>query len=96
MQILGAERRSRTIGSVTIRLLTFAVLRDALGFDARALEIGDGARPIDVWNSLRENHAALDRFAVPPMFAINEAYAAPDATLSDGDELALIPPVSGG
>ena len=81
---------------MTIRLLTFAVLRDALGFDERPMDVRDGARPIDVWNSLREAYPELGRFRVPPMFAINESYAAPEASLHEGDELALIPPVSGG
>ncbi|MDQ3281039.1 MAG: molybdopterin converting factor subunit 1 [Acidobacteriota bacterium] len=79
-----------------VRLLFFAVLRDIAGSDERQLELREGTTAREVWQSLRESHAKLADYTQPPMVAINEAYAAPDAVLRDGDELAFIPPVAGG
>jgi molybdopterin converting factor subunit 1 len=79
-----------------VRLLFFAVLRDITGASERELSLAEGATAREVWESLRASHAKLAAFPQPPMVAINETYAAPDATLRDGDELAFIPPVAGG
>jgi molybdopterin converting factor subunit 1 len=81
---------------MNVRLLTFAVLREALGFDERTLQLEGGTRVIDLWERLRREHRSLDRFPVPPLFAVNESYVSPETLLREGDELALIPPVSGG
>ena len=79
-----------------VRLLFFAVLRDIAGSDERELAIDEGTTASDVWESLRRTYAKLADYTQPPMIAINESYAAPDAILRDGDELAFIPPVAGG
>ena len=75
--------------NVTARL--FAGLRERSGTGSRELELPDGATVADVW-------AALDLGDEPPglLYAVNKAYAAADASLADGDEVAVIPPVSGG
>ena len=74
---------------VTVRL--FAGLRERAGYGSRELELGEGARVEDVW-------AGLDLGEQPPglLYAVNRAYGAPDVELRHGDEVALIPPVSGG
>jgi MoaE-MoaD fusion protein len=74
---------------VSIRL--FAGLRERAGTGARELELADGARVGDVWS-------ALDLGNEPPglLYAINKTYADAQSALSEGDEVALIPPVSGG
>ena len=82
--------------SMKVRLLFFAVLRDIAGVDERELSLDDGATANDVWESLRRTYAKLADYTQPPMIAINESYAAPDALLRDGDELVFIPPVAGG
>lgn len=84
------------MGTMTVRLLFFAVLRDIAGADTRELPIDDGTTARDVWQSLRAQYAKLADYAQPPMIAINESYAAPETILRDGDELAFIPPVAGG
>jgi molybdopterin synthase catalytic subunit/molybdopterin converting factor small subunit len=69
----------------------FAALREQAGATARELELPEDARVEDVW-------PALD-LGPPPaglLYARNREYVAGDAPLADGDELALIPPVSGG
>ena len=82
--------------SMKVRLLFFAVLRDIAGVDERELSLDEGATANDVWESLRRSYAKLAEYTQPPMIAINESYAAPDALLRDGDELAFIPPGAGG
>lgn len=74
---------------VSIRL--FAGLRERAGAGARELDLPAGSRVADVW-------AALDLGEEPAglLYAVNKRYAAADAELEDGDEVALIPPVSGG
>ena len=74
---------------VSIRL--FAGLRERAGTGARGLELPDGAKVADVWG-------ALELGDEPPglLYAVNKSYADTGTTLGDGDEVALIPPVSGG
>lgn len=79
-----------------VRLLFFAVLRDIAGTDERELELGEGTTASDVWSMLRGSYAKLADYTQPPLVAVNESYATPDAVLRDGDELAFIPPVAGG
>lgn len=79
-----------------VRLLFFAVLRDIAGADQRELALAEGTTALEVWESLRRSYAKLADYSQPPMIAINESYATPDAILRDGDELAFIPPVAGG
>jgi molybdopterin converting factor subunit 1 len=81
---------------VKVRLLFFAVLRDITGSDERELVLAEGTRARDVWQLLRERHTKLTAYVEPPLIAINQTYATPDALLRDGDELAFIPPVAGG
>jgi MoaE-MoaD fusion protein len=74
---------------VRVKVRLFAGLREQAGYAERELE--DVASVRDVW-------AKLELGAEPPglLYAVNREYAPPEKTLSDGDEIALIPPVSGG
>jgi molybdopterin converting factor subunit 1 len=74
---------------ITVRL--FAMLRERAGSDALELDLPDGARVSDAL-------AELDHLAggLSLVMAVNREYAARDQPLAAGDELALIPPVSGG
>ena len=74
---------------VTVRL--FAMLRERAGTGELQLELPDGARVRDALAGVRELADGL-----PLVMAVNREYADADAPLRPGDELALIPPVSGG
>ena len=76
---------------MTVRIRLFAMLRERAGRDELQLELPEGARVADAL-------AALDHLAggLSLVLAVNREYAPPDAVLHAGDELALIPPVSGG
>src|ERR671919_1165057 len=74
---------------VTVRL--FAMLRERAGVPEVTLELPPGARVRDALDSL----AGLAE-GIPLVMAVNREYADADQVLDAGDELALIPPVSGG
>jgi len=74
---------------VTVKL--FAVLRERAGASEVTLELPEGARVRDAIDSLADVAAG-----VPVVMAINREYAQADDVLSADDELALVPPVSGG
>jgi molybdopterin converting factor subunit 1 len=74
---------------VTVRL--FAMLRERAGARELTLELPDGARVADALSQLGDIAAGL-----PLVMAVNREYAPEDQVLDAGDELALIPPVSGG
>jgi molybdopterin synthase catalytic subunit len=74
---------------VTVRL--FAGLREQAGTGRRDLELGSGAKVADVWGAL-----ALGDEPGGLAYAVNRTYVTADAPLEEGDEVALIPPVSGG
>jgi molybdopterin synthase catalytic subunit len=82
---------------VTVRVRLFAILRERAGRESIDVELADGATVASALAALSE-HAALapvlDR--MPVRMAVNRAYASPETPLGPGDELALIPPVSGG
>lgn len=80
--------------AVTVRL--FAMQRQAAGRREEALELPDGATVEDAWAALVARHPALAPGRTAVRFAVNRAYADPADVLRDGDELACIPPVSGG
>ena len=77
-------------------MLYFAVLRDIIGKSEADVMIPEGSRAADVWQRLRDEHAALRDYIQPPMIAVNESYVSVGELLHDGDELAFIPPVAGG
>jgi MoaE-MoaD fusion protein len=74
---------------VTVRL--FAGLRERAGFGEREVELPEGAALADVW-------AALDLGPEPVglVYAVDREYAPRERALAGGEEVALIPPVSGG
>ena len=74
---------------VTVRL--FAMLRDRAGTSSVTLELPEGARVRDALDSLSELAEGI-----PLVMAVNREYASEEHVLGAGDELALIPPVSGG
>lgn len=80
---------------ISVRL--FAMLRERAGRDSVALELDEGATVSDALAALRAQDGLaeiLDR--APVVMAVNRDYAPDDRALREGDEVALIPPVSGG
>lgn len=75
---------------VTLRL--FAGLKEQVGGAERVIELPDGALAGDVWSALPD----LGIESAGVLYARNKQYVDASEPLADGDELALIPPVSGG
>jgi molybdopterin converting factor subunit 1 len=77
-----------------VHVLYFGVLRERMGGGEEWLEIAEGTIVADVLNVYRERarEFAWDSVAV----AVNQEYARAEVVLKDGDEVALLPPVSGG
>jgi molybdopterin synthase catalytic subunit/molybdopterin converting factor small subunit len=74
-----------------VRVRLFAGLRERLGMGENEMELPEGARARDVWELLE-----LGPEPVGLAYAVNRQYVDRDHGLEDGDELAIIPPVSGG
>ena len=74
---------------VTVRF--FAGLREQVGTSRRAVELPDGVSVGDLWSAL-----GLGEEPTGLLYAVNRAYAERTDRLAEGDEVALIPPVSGG
>jgi MoaE-MoaD fusion protein len=79
---------------VTIRVLFFAHLRERCGVRETVLELPAGARVEEARTELRHRYEGLG--GEPLRVAVNQVYVDNTHPLRDNDELALIPPVSGG
>jgi molybdopterin converting factor subunit 1 len=79
---------------ITVRL--FARLRDIVGSGELAREVPVGATVQAIWNALVDEYPALAPYAAVSSCAVNEEYARFTSVLEDGDEIAFLPPVSGG
>jgi molybdopterin converting factor subunit 1 len=79
---------------VTVRL--FARLREAAGEAAWTVELPADATVADVWQAVVDLHEALAPFGGSISAAVNADFARMSAPVHDGDEVAFLPPVSGG
>jgi molybdopterin synthase sulfur carrier subunit len=79
-----------------MRILLFAQLKDVAGQAEFELLLGEPVDAEGLWQRLLAARPGLARFRPSVRLARNGEYAAPDARFSDRDEVALIPPVSGG
>lgn len=83
-----------TMASVTVRL--FARLAELAGARTMDVDLGEGLNAGDVFALLARQHPGIADLEASVMYAVNRDYVERDHPLQDGDELALIPPVSGG
>ncbi len=79
-----------------IKVLFFGLLKDVCGRTDDKLELGDGAVARDVFNHYATAFPRLAGMAKSVVLARNHEFVAPETALADGDEVALLPPVSGG
>ena len=79
---------------VTLRL--FARLRELSGKSELRVDVPDGADARAVWNGLTAEYPVLAPYGGSVSCAVNEEYARLTTRLKDGDEVAFLPPVSGG
>ncbi len=81
---------------MNIKVLFFASCRDLIGTDERKMTLPDGATVMDLISELASEQVRFTDMAPSLMVSVNQAYVERDSELQDGDEVAFIPPVSGG
>ena len=79
---------------VTVKL--FALIREKAGTDTLALNLPDGADVSQVVEAIRHQQPALEPYLDNLRFSLDMDFVEADTTLREGDEVVLIPPVSGG
>lgn len=79
-----------------IRVRLFARVRDIVGAGEVEREVGRGATLRTVWQGLVQDFPELERYSTMISGAVNEEYARMDLPVEEGDEVAFLPPVSGG
>ena len=79
---------------VTVRL--FARLRDLAGAGELVREVPAGATVATVWRALVSEYPAMAPYQASVSSAVNDDYSRMDRPVADGDEVAFLPPVSGG
>ena len=81
---------------MTVQTLFFAVLREALATPQLAVDLPDGATGTDLLDHLASAHSEVARYRGVVRLAVNGRYVPEVTALEEGDEVALITPVSGG
>jgi len=81
---------------VRIRVLFFGVLRDVVGVREDSLDVAEGGRLETVFEHYAARFPKLREMAASTVLALNQQFSSPSAPLAEGDEVAFLPPVSGG
>ena len=79
-----------------VRVLFFGVLKDLVGAAEEHAELPDRSTLADLFNSVAQRFETVRIRRSSILMARNHEFANPDAVLADGDEVAFLPPVSGG
>ena len=94
--VAGREAAAGMMETIQVRVRAFAGVREALGFGDRVMAVRRGTDVAGLLAQLDAEHPgaklAQRRLAV----AVNRGYVSQETVLAEGDEIALIPPVSGG
>ncbi len=78
------------------QVLFFGLLKDVVGRSAEEREFTDGADLRTVFDSYATRYPRLREMAGSIVVARNQEFAGPETPVADGDEIAFLPPVSGG
>ena len=79
-----------------VRVLFFGILKDLAGRNREELELPEGSSVADVLAHYESQVPDLKKWFSSVALAVNQQYAGPNTKLRPGDEIALLPPVSGG
>ncbi len=82
--------------TITIRLKLFSLAKDLAGFDEKLIEVPSGSPSGAVLDYLISHNASFKRWTPSLRIAVNLVYVNNSHPLHEGDEVAVIPPVSGG
>jgi molybdopterin converting factor subunit 1 len=94
LHILTSVREAAPAKEICVHVRFFASYREAAGANRLDAPLPVGARVADLVQLLAARVPSL--LTAPGLIAVNHAYVQPDAELREGDEVAFIPPVSGG
>ena len=78
-----------------VNVLAFGIAKDIFGSSSIAVELPENGTTQSLKQSLEERYPRL-KHIVSYMVAVNNEYATDESLLTEGDEIAIIPPVSGG
>lgn len=81
---------------ITITVKLFAAYQEACGVPELVLELPEGTPVVAVRDRLIADHPELQQWQDITRFGVNLQFVEPETVLRDGDEVVLIPPVSGG
>lgn len=81
---------------ITVEIVFLGPSRDLAGVDHTSFDLDDGTRVADLRRVVAERYPRSEQGLGAMRFAVNNDFAADDRILQAGDEVALIPPVSGG
>jgi molybdopterin converting factor subunit 1 len=81
---------------MTVRVLVFAGLRERLRSDSAVIEVPAGVTVRELLAALADQHPATRELLPPCRVAVNQEFVGGDHVIGEGDEVAVIPPVSGG
>ncbi len=80
---------------MTVLVLLFGISRDIVGSKSIQIDFEGEVRVKDLMNKMKENYPKFEELS-SLLVAVNDEYASDDTVLSGNEEIALIPPVSGG
>jgi len=84
------------MASVTVTVKLFAIYQDAYGMPELRLELPAGASVATLCDRILQDHPDLKYWCDRTRFGVNLQFVEAEQVLQDGDEVVLIPPVSGG
>ena len=79
-----------------MRVRLFARYRELAGSGCVGLDVEAGSTALDVFDALAERYPQMKAMRASTLMAVDAEFIRPDTQLRDGEELALMPPVSGG
>ncbi len=79
-----------------VQVLFFGVLKDLVGRANESLDLPEGATVADVLDHYESRNPKIRELLPSVALSLNQHYAGPGAVLGENDEVALLPPVSGG
>ncbi len=80
---------------MNIRVVAYGIARDIVGGNQVEVSLDEGQTVADTVTQLKARFPSFDKLSSVSL-AVNESYVANDYVLSEGDEVVIIPPVSGG
>ena len=82
--------------NIQVKVKLFAIFQEVFANDELIINLETGATVSQIFDRLVQQHSSLEKWRSLTRYAINLNFAEPYTILKNGDEVALIPPVSGG